>query len=355
MSSKKFIAVVSVFTFLMVGVVGGVNYVIDPLWAFSHQNKFNQIQIGFDERQQKTNKIYFDRSINYNGILLGSSRATFINQNYFNKNMKIFNYASSSMLPFEYKGYIDFAKKTRGKDLDYVIIGVDFFGSDTPKDIKFEKPEFYIKNTILPFYRYSSILSIELFLKSIKNIKKMNAQSENFYSRDNVKTKTKPSEAKRIKAFERNLKRHTDELSGSKYTYNEDYFNILKTIKQENHKTKFIIFTSPVTADLISSILIKGNNFENHRRWLTETVEVFGEVYDFCGVNSITINVYNYPDDDHYYPSIGKLISHKISGVEDNNIPNDFGVLVTKDNIQEHLQNLKEQIKAYDPNSIMHP
>lgn len=350
MSNKKFIAFVGLFAFLIVGFVGGVNYVVDPLWTFSHQNKFNQIQSGFDERQQKTNKIYFDKSLNYNGILLGSSRATFINQNYFNTNMKIFNYASSSMFPYEYKGYLDFAKRVKGKDLDYVVIGADFFGSKVPRDVKFEKPEFYIKNTINSFYQYKSLLSSDLFIKSVKNIKNIKLHPESFYSRDNIKTKTKPSEAKRIKAFKTNLKRHTDELSGSKYTYNEDYFNILKIIKQENPTTKFIIFTSPITADLISSILTKGNNFENHKRWLNEIVEVFGEVYDFCGVNSITKNVYNYPDDDHYYAPIGKLVSHKISGVKDANIPKDFGVLVTKQNIDEHLQNLKEQIKAYDLN-----
>jgi len=33
MSSKKFIAFVGVFAFLIVGFVGGVNYVIDPLWV----------------------------------------------------------------------------------------------------------------------------------------------------------------------------------------------------------------------------------------------------------------------------------------------------------------------------------
>ena len=116
MSSKKFLKIVLGLSFFVAILIGGVNYIVDPLWMFDHSNKFNQKQDGFDERQQKTNYIYFKSKGYFDGILLGSSRATFVNQNDF-KNMNIFNYSSSSMQPFEYKGYIDFAKKIKGKDL----------------------------------------------------------------------------------------------------------------------------------------------------------------------------------------------------------------------------------------------
>ena len=33
-------------------------------------------------------------------------------------------------------------------------------------------------------------------------------------------------------------------------------------------------------------------------------------------------------------------------------VPEDFGVLVTKDNINEHLENLRKQIEEYDLNKI---
>ncbi|QNM90927.1 hypothetical protein HOO34_04235 [Aliarcobacter cryaerophilus] len=34
-------------------------------------------------------------------------------------------------------------------------------------------------------------------------------------------------------------------------------------------------------------------------------------------------------------------------------VPEDFGVLVTKDNIDEHLENLRKQIEEYDLNKIL--
>ena len=41
-----------------------------------------------------------------------------------------------------------------------------------------------------------------------------------------------------------------------------------------------------------------------------------------------------------------------IPNVENKNIPEDFGVLLTKDNIDEHLENLRNQIEEYDLNKL---
>ena len=38
-------------------------------------------------------------------------------------------------------------------------------------------------------------------------------------------------------------------------------------------------------------------------------------------INSITKNLENYPDDDHDYPSILKLLANKLSNVDNKNIP----------------------------------
>ncbi|OCL98870.1 hypothetical protein AAX29_01380 [Aliarcobacter thereius] len=70
-------------------------------------------------------------------------------------------------------------------------------------------------------------------------------------------------------------------------------------------------------------------------------------------INTITKNLENYPDDDHAYPSVLKLLANKLSNFPNKDIPKDFGVLVTKDNIDEHLQNLRKQIKEYDLNKIL--
>ncbi|QFR42449.1 hypothetical protein [Sulfurimonas xiamenensis] len=331
MQAKKFLIFVFSFFVFIVGGVGVVNYVIDPLWTFSHSNNFNSLQKGLDERQQKTNYITYRNLEKYDGILLGSSRTTFINENDF-IDMNIYNYASSSMLPYEYKGYIDYFREKINKPLRYIIIGSDFFGTDTPdfQQIKFQKPEFYIKKSNEHFYRLKSLLSIDALNYSLTNIKNSFFGAKDYYDRNNIKYQQKVSENERLHQYTKNLVRHTDELSGEKYIWNNDYRKIHETIKKENPISEFIIFTSPVTADLLVSIIKNGKRWKEYEKWLRELVAIFGEVHHFMAINSITKNLNNYPDDDHYYPHVAKLLANKISGVVNSNIPKDFGVLVTK-------------------------
>lgn len=80
---KRWIKNLNLAVFLIMTFTTSINFIADPLWTFSHQNIFSKYQDGFDERQQKTNFIYFNGLNKYDGLLLGSSRTTYINQNDF--------------------------------------------------------------------------------------------------------------------------------------------------------------------------------------------------------------------------------------------------------------------------------
>ena len=58
----------------------------------------------------------------------------------------------------------------------------------------------------------------------------------------------------------------------------------------------------------------------------------------------------NYYEDSHYRPNVGNMIAAKIFKDKNINVPDDFGILVTKDNIDGHLKYLKKQIEKYDLN-----
>ncbi len=91
-------------------------------------------------------------------------------------------------------------------------------------------------------------------------------------------------------------------------------------MKFKNPNTKFIIFTSAVTSDLLVCIKNRNGIYE-YERWLKELIEVFGEVNHFMIINTFTGN---------------------------NDVPQNFEVLVKKENINEHLENLRKQIEEYD-------
>ena len=59
------------------------NWFVDPMWTFNQSNFLNKYQNDFDERQQKSNLIYFT-PFKYDAIMLGSSKITYINQSQHN-------------------------------------------------------------------------------------------------------------------------------------------------------------------------------------------------------------------------------------------------------------------------------
>lgn len=346
MKAKRWINLFLLFSFLTILFIGSINYIIDPLWTFKHSNKFNNTQDGFDERQQKSNFIFNNGLKDFNGILLGSSRSTFINQNSF-RNMKIYNYALNAMKPNEYKDYINFAKKSKDKDFEYIIIGLDFFGTNLLTEAKIEKPQYYINTAQSSFYKYKMLLSLSTLKKSFKNIKNSLFGEKLFYDRNNIKYQSVVSESERIKRFSMNMISQPSNFNGAKYIYNNEYINILKELKNENPNTKFIIFTSAITSDLLVSILKDEKRINEYERWLKETLEVFTEINHFMTINSITTNLNNYPDADHAYPNIVSLIAKKLSEKNSDDIPKDFGVLLTKGNIDNYIEGLKVEINNY--------
>ena len=57
----------------------------------------------------------------------------------------------------------------------------------------------------------------------------------------------------RKKRFSTSIASQTSNFKEPKYIYNNEYINILKKIKDENPNSKFIIFTSAISSDLLSS------------------------------------------------------------------------------------------------------
>ncbi len=324
--------------------IGAINYIADPLWLFNYDNKYNQKQLDFDERQQKTNYLYFKSKKDFDGILLGSSRATFINYLDFT-NMNIFNYSANAMSPIEYKDYLDFAKKQKGEDLKYIIIGLDFEGSGIQKNSQFEKPHFYIDKTTSFLYRYKMLFSLDLYKKSKEQIENYK-NYDRYYNRENIKYQNKVSEEERQKRYDSTLKSHIKNLHYPNYEYNNNYKNILKAIKDENPNSKFIIYTSAVTASLLVATIKEADKWQEYKRWLYDTLEVFEEINHFMTINTITKNLQNYPDDDHAYPDVLKLLANKLSDTKNSSIPKDFGVKLSKDNIDTYLEDLEKQIRA---------
>lgn len=331
---KKWVWLTILLILLPLACMGGFNYYIDPLWNFSHSNPHNSAQLPFDERQQKTDYLTFTAD-KYDSLLLGSSRCTYINQNDFAP-LKTYNYALSNMLFEEYAGYINYAVEKQGHDFDYIILGLDFFATNQNTEKNFKPSAYYIEQANSFLYRYKTLFSKDVFKYSLQNFRAAQADSRiNFtYDRSNVKTLSRVSRAETEQKIAATVEKYKKDIYA-----NYEYIpvkEVLQSLKDSYPNSKFIVFTTPVSPALFQLIIDQGL-YPYYEQWLRDATAVFGEVYHFMYPNSVTLNLDNFYDGSHVYPEVGTLIAHKITGQEDKNIPADFGILLTPDNIDQNL------------------
>jgi hypothetical protein len=352
MGYKRWVRIYLGVVLCIIGLFGFFNYAIDPLWTFCHSHRYNNAQPGFDERQQKTNRAYFCGLEQYNALLLGSSRTTYINQHDFAP-LRVFNYASVSMYPSEYDGWITVAETIKGKPFDVIILGVDFFGSNAGpfgKQQMHDTPpaSYYFDKTRSFLYRWKMLFSMDTFRKSIESVRHSFIPGTVDYTRENVKKTIHISNKRKQQAIVHQVQLHAVWVYGKRYRFNTQLKNILHSLKKKHADSKFIVFTSPISSELFK-LMVKSGNLPDYERWLRTLVETFGMVYDFMGINSITSDPNNYADLHHFYPDIGRLIAHRIMNTNDSNIPSDFGIAVTKENLEAHLQEIRRQAAPYLP------
>ena len=332
---------------LMLGAVMAVlaalasyNAVMDPLWFFDHENRWNANQVGFDERQQKTNRARFG-GFDYDGILLGSSRSTYIDQHAFVAR-RTFNFAVSGMVPAEYSAYVRFARKLRGAPLTEVFIGLDFFSSSRNYANGAAAPERYFMTAEKPFYRAEMLISADTLKKSRESAAN-GGRNCDCYDRHNVKHLRRVSVEEHRELLAKDLAHFRDHVYRD-YVYDEGLPTLWRSIRAENPLTRFTVFTTPISAALFRE-LVRAGRLPDLERWLRDAVGTFGEVTDFMGANSITIADWRYQDGSHFYPETGDLIARRLSRA-DTGVPDDFGIRVTADNLDAHLAQLRAQARA---------
>lgn len=344
MTGKTF----TITTLLLISVcilpIAVFNYFMDPMWTFGSNHKYNQIQTVINERQQKTNDLYFNHE-QYDTLLIGSSRTTYINQHEFS-DRKVYNYAVADLSFKDYNHMIEFAKSQKGfKDLDTIIIGVDFFKTsiaETSADSNFHT---YIEQAKEPFYRYKNLLSLGVldYSRHNYNLSKAGKVVEpRNYNRENVAEAFQIDSQEREKETREKINKFRNEFyKDEKYEYNKEFKEMLETIKKNNPDKEFILFTTPIYSGLFDALIEEGR-YPDYVRWLEDITEVFGEVYHFMYPNSVTSNIDNYFDGHHFYPNVGTMIAHVINGERGVGEPADFGVLIKKDELEDRLNQLVE-------------
>ncbi|UII55638.1 hypothetical protein LS684_18740 [Cytobacillus spongiae] len=342
MSFKSFVYKILFIVGVIIFSAGSFIYLMDPMWTFSSKHRFNDVQTVINERQQKTNRIHF-QPFEFDTLLLGSSRSTYINQHDF-QGMDVYNYAVSNMSVREYNSFIEFAKKERGQDFTNIIIGLDFFKSSTTESNVALSLDQYTKKLEEPFYRYKNLLSLDLLEYSWQNFKVSKDNKileERNYNRSNVAVAKEIDPELKEQQTVAKIQKFRDVFYGETYEYNPEYKKYLLELKENNPNTNFIIFTTPISNRLFEALVDEGR-YTDYERWLQDITSVFGGVHNFMYPNSITNEIENYFDGHHFYPHVGTAIARKISNPGDPELPPDFGKYVDSASLAEHLAWIKE-------------
>jgi hypothetical protein len=132
----------------------------------------------------------------------------------------------------------------------------------------------------------------------------------------------------------------------STYELSDEYLDNFKKIVEicQKKNIDLKIFISPSHAIDLEAIRATGR-WEVYERWLREVVKIT-PVWDFYGYNSITTepisnNMKNYADNSHYTKEIGDLVLDKILNFQAKKVPQDFGILLTPENVEVQIQKLR--------------
>jgi len=325
---KKWLKINTTFLISSLLILGSFNYFMDPLWCFQHKNFLQSKREGFNERQQKINLLHFNNQ-NYQGLILGSSRVT-VHQGRTFYPLKILNLAADGMQPYEFEGYIQYAKMIHKSDLDYIILGLDLLPAGISDDDY--NITTYINNSNAYFYRYKMLLSNDATEISVKNFR------NSFFHRYKKRFKTYDEDhiaatySKAPAEVEKIVKNYVAIIKNEKMSYKRDkYIQILTQLKKNNPNTKFIIFTTPLPEPILNTLLQDQNNKDLYDQWLYDITKIFGSVYHFCYSNDITKDYQNtFVDEGHYTTEVGNCINNKIFNLPCKlNGSDDFGKLLT--------------------------
>lgn len=333
MRDKKFVHLFVLTLFGIIAIVIITNYIVDPLFTFKHIKEVNINYKDVNERLQKTNYLkYVDN--NFDALLLGNSRVSYINTNDFNIGYKIFNYSINALSPLEYETIIDHFIFLTGKNPKIILIGIDLF-SLTMKTYS-EEFEQIFKNQNDPLYRYKNLVSFDTFLLSVKNIFStiqlhygVYDRKQRFYNRSLEKGST-------IKNAISN--KEYIELGNWGFSFSHDLImNTLQALKTKYKHSQFIIFTPPIHSFLLKNWSQNDLFLQTHYKALENLVDIFGEVHHFLYFDPIFADNTNFYDVFHFYPYIGSLIANHISNeIKTENV----GILLNKNNIHPYLNKL---------------
>ena len=370
-SAERWLKIFFLTSLLVAGVIGSFNYLVDP-YGLNHLVKVKKFN--FYKHSNTGYAFRFKSNIfknkKFNALMIGTSRIGVMNPEVVDGmlNSRTFNFASSGSITEIQRDLFFYALKNN--QIENVIYGVDFLSLNGTIKLEEKFKEFCnVQETLKKnneiynydlYFNFDTLVEsydvvVENFLGKAKDEKKYNFQNG---MRDYVDYISELEEGKynydsqiaySIKSY------YASERTGGyqKYQFSKKYLMYIKEIVDycQLHNIKLWVYIPPMYKDHFDALSPYGlyDEFEYFKRELLNIVNYV----DFTGHNSITDNKVNFWDGSHLKKELTSLIMGRLLKVNDTHIPNDFGIFVTKDNLDMHLKKMRQSIQFYDLNKTL--
>lgn len=325
---KKYVfRLLGIFLLAMFGTMA-CNYIFDSSGVFN--TDFSVKRVEPNQHFVKMRYILSNPE-KYNAFCFGSSRIGNIDLNKIDNGLRYYNMTYSEGLPEEW--LLDLQDMVKyGVSIKQVMIGLDDFS------IRVD-PKQHENDLLRVPYRDDTLWkTYALYLLKKPKLKKEDASRGSVYD---IYGSGRPLHPEVDEYIEANVEKHLqDERFSKPYEYKgnriAETMESLTKLKElcDDNGIELLVFVNPVNAVTYrSNDISELNEFKYQLAQLTN-------YYDFSGLNEITTNNYYYYETSHYRPMVGDMIVDRIF----HNGQRNFGVIVTKDNVKEHLQKLEEEL-----------
>lgn len=343
--SRKWTTIVLAAILACLAGVASINVIVDPYGVF-HADP--------SRRSQSPNLSYLKMNVllarrgAFDSLLMGSSRVANIDV----RNIpggKWYNLFLAAGLPQEHLQHLRFLLQN-GVSIKTVMIGLDDFSflfdpRDHLSDLDLQPHPDVSGKSLTSFYS-EYLFKVKRVFPNIKRFIResfggtdtANATDCQF---DIVKTGMVLCGPDREQAIERNREGHvTSALFNSPWDYRflagphaKEALAALESIAELARKNniRLVLFINP-----IHKLTYLNAPLEAFAQFKRELSDISG-YYDFSGLNSVTTNNYYYYETSHYRLLVGDMMLKVMLGEPKVQVPPDFGIFVTRDNVADHL------------------
>ena len=368
---------------LTVSLVGLLNYAVDPYGLY----RTFEFVGGNQQKEGVRNKIRFVKALELplrrpKTIILGSSRVhDGINPD--NPILKEDGYSPAYNLGVDMSRIHESLQYLKhalaNSEVKRVIIGLDFFMFNASQKVNYNFDSSLVGRRIESVdYITNTIFSTDAFMDSVRTLKISHSQpgrmeflANGYRPGSSVFYKLKNYEAlHRYTNFiflssQPNITKYYSDFSLDQEVF-DDFERILKICQDNQIDIK--LYISPAHANLDGEGIWAAEKWGMMEEWKKRVTLISNRygvaVWDFSGYNSITTEevltpMKNYWDSSHFTERVGNMIIARIFDKVEFDIPSDFGVKLTSNNIDAHLISTKRnrlkyiEMNAHDHKSLI--